>query len=495
MKYIDDFLNSITMYRLVLWFLVILAVVGLIYSIFGVLPFNPIDYIFSFAFLLVVCLGVNYVFAKVYEAPTNIESPYITALILGLIISPPKSMHQIIFVAWAAVLSMALKFILEINKKHIFNPAAVAVLFTYFFIGSAASWWIGTSSMLPITAIGGFLIVRKLRRWDLVLSFLVSALATVVFYTVLRSGNVLNLLIRAITDTSLIFFASIMLTEPLTTPPTKVLRIVYGSLVGILFAPQFNIAGFFTTPEIALITGNIFAYIVSPKYKLILSLKEKIRLTSDTFDFVFDLPKKIDFIPGQYMEFTFDHPHSDGRGNRRYFSLANSPTEKEIRLGVRFGTPSSSFKKNLLSLDANQKIVASQLIGDFTLPKDKDRKLVLIAGGIGITPYRSILKYLIDKNEKRDIVVVYTARGENEFVYKSVLQEAYEKLGIKTVFVNTKTEGHMDATRLAAEIPDYFQRTFYISGSHNMVAGFEDIVKSLDIPSYQIVTDYFPGFA
>ena len=66
-----------------------------------------------------------------------------------------------------------------------------------------------------------------------------------------------------------------MLTEPMTTPPTKRLRIIYGALVGFFNAPFISIANFYFTPEIALISGNLFSYIVSPKKKLILKLKEK----------------------------------------------------------------------------------------------------------------------------------------------------------------------------------------------------------------------------
>lgn len=496
MKLIDDFLNNITMYRLVLYFLIVLAATGLLYSIMGVLPFDPVNYIFSFTFLLVVSIVANYVFAKVFEAPTNVESVYITGLILGLVITPPRNdFHQIIFLGWAATLAMAFKYIFAINKKHLFNPVAISVLFTYFFIGSSASWWVGTLAMLPLVSIGGFLVVRKLRRWDLVLSFLFGSLGTIVFYAILKGSNPLEFLKRGVIDTGIIFFASIMITEPLTTPPTKILRIIYGAMVGIMFAPQFNVFGFYTTPEMALVVGNVFSYLVSPKYKLLLTLKEKIKLSPDTYDFVFGLPEPINFTPGQYMEFTFDHPDPDSRGNRRYLSLASSPTEPEIRLGIKFGDPSSSFKKNLLELGKDQKIVASQLIGDFTLPKDASKKLVLVAGGIGITPYRSILKYLVDKGQRRDIVVVYTASDENQFVYKDVLKEAEQKLGIKTIFINTKTEGHMEKERLVKEIPDYKDRTFYISGSHGVVTAFEDIVKSSGVPRSQIITDYFPGFA
>jgi ferredoxin-NADP reductase/Na+-translocating ferredoxin:NAD+ oxidoreductase RnfD subunit len=484
MKSIDDFLNNITMYRLVLYFSILLAGVGLIYSFFGVLPFDPINYIFSFTFLLVVSGIVNYVFAKTFEAQANVESWIISALILGLIINPPKNLHEIIFLGFAAVLMVTSKFVLSIQKKHIFNPVSISVAITALAIGGSATWWVGNASILPIVAIGGFLIVRKIKRWDLVLSFLIVSL---IFIGPARW-------VRSINDSPLIFFAVIMLTEPLTTPPTKYLRIIYGALVGFLMAPATHIGGIYFTPELALAIGNIFSYVVSPKYKLLLTLKEKIRLTPDTFDFVFSPDRRINFTPGQYMEFTLEHPNSDSRGNRRYLSLASSPTENNIRIGVKFGSPPSSFKKNLLSLMPGQKVFAGQLIGDFTMPKNVKKKLVFVAGGIGVTPFRSMLKYLIDKKQKRDIVVIYLVRNRDEFVYTQVLKQAQDDLGVKVIYNESSTQGHVDAPIIMGEIPDFRDRTFYVSGGHGVVSSFESILKVLQVPKRQIVTDYFPGF-
>jgi len=476
MKMIDDFLNGITMYRLVLYFLILLASVGLIYSIFGVLPFDPISYIFSFVFLVFVSGVANLVFAKTFEAPVNVESWIISALILGLIITPPASLHGAIFLGWAAVLMVSSKFILAIAKKHIFNPVAASAVITSLFINQSASWWVGTVSMLPVVVIGGFLIVRKIKRWDLVLSFLITALITVKFEN----------LGRAITETPLIFFSVIMITEPLTTPPTRTLRILYGALVGFLF--------YFKTPEIALVIGNIFSYIFSPKYKLILRLKQKIKLAPDAYDYVFATEKPINFRPGQYMEWTFEHANPDSRGNRRYFTLASSPTESEVRLGIKFGYPMSSYKRNLLLMKAGDKIAAGQLVGDFTLPKDINKKLVFVAGGIGITPFRSMLKYLIDVGQRRDIVVIYLAKSEGDFVYSDLLELAKSKLGVRVIYNSSDRDGHLGPIQIARLIPDFRDRMFYLSGSHSVVKAFESILGEMGVSRRKIVEDYFPGF-
>jgi ferredoxin-NADP reductase len=194
------------------------------------------------------------------------------------------------------------------------------------------------------------------------------------------------------------------------------------------------------------------------------------------------------------MEWTFQHPGVDERGNRRYLTLASSPTEPDIHIGVKFEDPPSSYKRNLFEMSGDTKIVASQLIGDFTLPKDPNIKLVFIAGGIGVTPFRSMIKYLTDINEKRDITLFYVAKTPEDFVYKEIFEDARQKVGIKTLYFASSTSGHLESAEIAKEVPDYLSRTFYLSGSHNMVVSFESILKSLGISKVQIVTDYFPGF-
>jgi ferredoxin-NADP reductase len=224
-----------------------------------------------------------------------------------------------------------------------------------------------------------------------------------------------------------------MLTEPQTTPPTRHLRIMYGVLVGILFGTTFNFGFLHNTPELALIVGNVFAYLVSPKQKLFLKLKEKVEVGPGIYDFIFDKDKNFNFSAGQYLEWTLAHPKSDLRGVRRYFTIASSPTEDTLRLGAKFYEPASTFKQHLMKLNVGDALVATQLSGDFTLPKDPQEKLVFIAGGIGITPFRSMVKYLKDINEMRDIILFYCNKTEDEIVYK----EIFDNYILSRTFIHT----------------------------------------------------------
>ena len=508
LNFIDNFLNKITMYRLVLYYLIGLIIAAVIFSFLGWLPYNPVGLIYSAFFITLLCWVANTIFAWVFEAPTNVESVYITALILVLIISPITSLQDwpyFMFVIWASIWAMASKFIIAIKKKHVFNPAAFAVALTAITINQSASWWVGTLYMAPLVLLGGLLIVRKIRRADLVYYFFVSALVAILGYSAFKGSDIINTAKNVVINSPIMFFAFVMLTEPLTTPPTKTLQIWYGIITGFLFAPWVHVLSLFSTPELALLAGNVFTYIVSPKQKLILALKAKVKVATDTYDFVFQPSEKMAFAPGQYLEWTLGHDHPDSRGNRRYFTIASSPTEEEIIMGVKFYPNASSYKKTMAVMNANDIIVASQLSGDFTLPKDKTKKLVFIAGGIGVTPFRSMLKYLLDKNERRDIVFFYSNKTVDDVAYKDVFDEAHEQLGIKTIYPISDAgvlpenwpgfSGRITAEEIEREVPDYLSRIYYLSGPHGMVTAYEKTLKDMGVPNSHIKTDFFPGFA
>ncbi len=455
--------------------------------------------------LLAICWATNIVFAHIFEAPANFESTSITALILVLIVDPAKSIGDLQFLGWAAILAIASKYLLALHKKHIFNPAAIAVVITAFVMGASASWWVGTMDMLPVVLIVGLLVARKLRQVDVIVFFCLTTLLVLSGATFLQGRSISTTLVQILLQSPLFFFACIMLTEPLTAPPTQNMRRLYAILTGIFFVPLLHIGPIYSTPELALVAGNAFSYLVSPKQRVILRLTKKVKIAPHIVDFVFRPSQKLAFFPGQYMEFTLAHPHPDSRGNRRYFTLASSPTENMVHLGVRFYEKSSSFKQALYGIDGRTDLVGVRVAGDFTLPVDEQEKLVFIAGGIGITPFRSILKYLIDTQQRRDIILFYTNRTANEIAYKDVLNAAQAKLGVKIFYTLTDRStlphnwtgfvGRIDEQMLLQTIPDFAERTYYLSGPPEMVREYEKSLKELHIKNSQIKKDFFSGLA
>ncbi len=506
MKWIDGFLNRITMYRLVVYELIFLLLAAGVLGFFGVLSIDPLFLAFSVAVIFGLCYVANRVFAYFFDAPYNPESTWITALILALIIAPPHAWFDPQYVSlafWASTWAIASKYLLAIHKKHIFNPAAFGVAVTALVLGLSANWWVGTPALVPFVLAGGLLIVRKIHRFDLWWAF-IGVFFVGVLYTVLSGGgDIVRTLTQSFLYAPVFFFAMVMLTEPLTTPPTKMLQIFYGALVGFLFLPQVNIASFYFTPELALLAGNVFSYLVSPKEKLVLALKEKIRLSKDVFEFVFTSNRRLAFAPGQYMEWTLAHDRADSRSVRRYFTIASSPRDRNVRVGVKFYAPPSTFKRALYAMRPGDEIIASQLAGDFTLPRDKNKKLVFIAGGIGITPFRSMIEHLLETGQKRSVALLYSNKLPEEAVYKELFDRAEQEIGLETLYAFTGKNiqlpqgavARIDAKTIAQKIPDYRTRVFYISGPERMVTGFKETLMQMGIKKSHIKTDYFPGFA
>lgn len=488
MRFVDNFLNSITMYRLVLYGLAVLALFAFGLSLAGVLNFTPLSLILSAATLIAVCYASNYIFAKLFSAPTNAESSLITALILFLILTP-SSAPDIKILALAGIIAMASKYLFAPFRRHVFNPAAFGAAVIFFAGLGGASWWVGGPVMLFPVLIAVFLFVRKIKRFLMFFSFLAAWLITLTATGVdliSVSGNLIYF------GGSILFFGALMLTEPITTPPTKKLQIIYGILVGALLNLNLGFSQFALTPEIVLLAGNIFSYATGFQRRLVMTLIERREIAKNIIELTFAPDKQFSFAPGQYLEWTLLHASPDARGVRRFFTIASSPTEKEIKLGVKLSAPSSSFKKELSDLKSGERVFAGQLAGDFTLPRDKNRKLAFIAGGIGITPYRSMIKYLIDKKERRDIFLLYAIKKEEEIAYRYLFIEAESKIGLKAEYVLSKL---IDSSLMQDKLPDWRERIFYVSGPDAMVRTHKIMLRKMGVARKNILTDYFPGYA
>lgn len=499
---IDRYLDHVTMYRLVLYYLVGLVAAAIALGALGLVPHAPIDIAYSTCLLLAVCWVANRAFVLVFAVPANAESAYITGLILALIMDPVSTADWsgAVGLAFAALWAVSSKFILAVQRKHLFNPAALGVALTATFLDQPATWWIGGNlQLLPVVLLGGVIMVRKLRRFDLVGLFILANIATALAGT---SPSHFGTVIReTFLSSPLFFFAFVMLTEPLTAPTTRWPRLAFATLVGILASPNVHFGSFYLTPEIALLIGNLFTYLVSPKGRLAIVLQRIEQSAADSYDFIFAAPRRLAFQPGQYLEWTLDVGHGDSRGNRRYFTLASSPTEKEVRLGVKFYPKPSAFKQALGNMERGDLIYGAQLAGDFTLPRNPETKLAFLAGGIGITPFRSMLQYLIDHNERRPVVVLYANERARDIAYRDVLDQAERKLAIRTHYAvasgaaGDHYAGYIDRAFIEKAIPDFTERMFYVSGPQAMVQAVKRTLLGMGVHRSRIKVDFFPGFA
>jgi glycine betaine catabolism B len=303
-------LTQITMYRLMLYFLLVLYSVAIMLGVLNIIAYYPFDIFISGIYLTIICNLSNYLFSKLFRAKTNFESATITALILTLIIGP-AFLENIQILTFVGVISMASKYLLAIRKKHIFNPVAIAVFLSALLFKTGASWWIGSELTLPVILMGGILVLAKIKRLEMVASFFAVYFLIVIF---LSQKITLNTFLIP----SLWFFVFVMLVEPLTSPTTKKGQIIFGGFVALSIFLLPKIIPFYTYGiETALLAGNLLNLAISRPYNVVLVFRKKDKITKNTWSFYFDAASSITFTPGQYLEWTLSHKNSDSRGTTK----------------------------------------------------------------------------------------------------------------------------------------------------------------------------------
>lgn len=493
---LDGFLDRFTSYQLMLYFLYTLAGWAVLLSFVGKLNFSGPHVALSLLCLVVVSRLVNIAAARFIGVPTNKQSDLITALILFLILIPPDKPEGFVVLAFSAAIAMLSKYALGQSRSHMFNPAALGAFVAGAIFHQYAGWWVGTSLLAPLVFVGGMLILRKMKRFILVGFFMLIYLLHAVL--ALKIGSSIHTVWFSLVNTPSMFFAYVMLIEPLTSPVYWQKYLPYAGLV----AAGYSFSALHLSPEQSLLIGNIFSYVISPVKRFKLNFIEKHKDASDIYSFLFRPDRPINFKAGQYMEWTLPSGVSDERGNRRYLTISSSPTESSVMISVRFAEKMSAFKKSLASFSGGDYILASQLAGSFTLPRRPEQKLAFIGGGIGVTPFRSMVKELVDTNQKRSIIMLYSAYKSEEFAFTGLFRRASAN-GLQLVYTLTSPTpadkwsgriGRIDEALIKDTIPDYKQRRFYISGSHSFVSSISQELHKLGVGRRQIVADYFPGY-
>src|SRR5215208_1723403 len=138
------------------------------------------------------------------------------------------------------------------------------------------------------------------------------------------------------------------------------------------------------------------------------TIKEKREVAKGTLLVVFDLGgEHVDYRPGHYFWVELpNRGHDDEKGLRRHISIVTSPTEPGV-LGLATRIRDSAFKRTLVELDVGDEVIVEEPKGSFVLPEDTSREYVFLAGGIGITVFRSMLRYIADEELPYRITLVF----------------------------------------------------------------------------------------
>lgn len=237
------------------------------------------------------------------------------------------------------------------------------------------------------------------------------------------------------------------------------------------------------------------------KFELFFLKKEK--KSRDAYSFYFDRKGlDFDFIPGQYLKLFLDILDPDERGSSRYFTISSSPTDKDY-LTITTRIIQSSFKLRLNSLVSGEKVRAFGPIGYFDFdPKFKNEN-IFIAGGIGVTPYHSILRFVKSKKIKSKITLFVSFPNRDEAIFFDELKEIEKSNSdIRIVYSLTKEDkiypefekGRIDIDMIKKYVQDYKSSKFFITGPEAMVLSLYDSLKDWGIQEENIFKEDFPGY-
>ena len=233
-----------------------------------------------------------------------------------------------------------------------------------------------------------------------------------------------------------------------------------------------------------------------PIYKL--KLLERKEVAKETHVFTFEKPLGFHFIPGQYGGFTIND--AEGKPITRRFSLLNPPDDTVIAIATRMqDTP---FKRALKELPLGTEVKFAGPTGNFVLDNNINQPMVMIAGGIGITPFYSMLKHAIKESPSREFYLFYGNQTQLDSAFLDEIFTWQTKL-FQFKFIPTLAQpdqtwkgeaGFITHTMLKKYIPDLKQPVYYVCGSPAMVNALREILIELEIDEEKIYIEDFPGY-
>ena len=231
-------------------------------------------------------------------------------------------------------------------------------------------------------------------------------------------------------------------------------------------------------------------------------IKEKREVAKGTLLAIFDLQgEEVDFRPGQYFWVELpNRGYDDEKGLRRHISVVTSPTERGV-LGLCTRLRDTAFKTTLAELAVGDEVEVEEPKGDYRLPEDTSRDYVFVAGGIGITVFHSMLRYIADTGEPYRVTLVYSNRDRESAPFLDELQELEGRIpGLKLVLTMTEDDGwdgetrRVDAEMLRDHLGDLGAHTFLVAGPPPMVEAVVEQISGAGVPEEQVLPDRFSGY-
>lgn len=230
-------------------------------------------------------------------------------------------------------------------------------------------------------------------------------------------------------------------------------------------------------------------------------IKSKQEIAQGTLEVTFQVNETFSFKPGQYCFVSLPKLlYPDDRGGKRHFSIVNSPNEKGI-ITIAIRLRDSGFKKTLNELPLGSNINLGPISGAFTLPDDTKKPLVFIAGGIGITPYISMLRFIKEGSLSHKLTLIYSNRDSSSAAYLDELETLTRILpNFKLILTMTddsnwpQEKRRIDAQFIKDYIKELNEPLYLVVGPPAMVDGIQRALLEAGVGPENINIENFTGY-
>lgn len=220
--------------------------------------------------------------------------------------------------------------------------------------------------------------------------------------------------------------------------------------------------------------------------------------------FHFERPPGFDFEAGQFANFTLvDAPESDDAGDMRTFSLASAPSQSELMIATRMRD--TAFKRCLKTLPDGAPLEVDGPYGEFTLRGDTSRPVAMLAGGIGITPFLSMLRHAAREPHGRRLYLFYANRRPEDAAFLDELREL-ERANPNIRMIATMAEmatstrpwsgetGFVDEAMIRKALGDLVRPIYYVAGPPGMVAAMTQLLTRAGVAKDAVIAEEFAGY-
>ncbi len=225
-----------------------------------------------------------------------------------------------------------------------------------------------------------------------------------------------------------------------------------------------------------------------------------IERTHNVKSFRFKIDSKIEFSPGQFLQFIFDEKDPKNKALNKYLSFSSSPDKNYFEVTKKISE--SEFSRKLLLLKEGDTVLFKMPFGSCSF-NENYKKIGFLVGGIGITPAISIIEYIVERKIDTDVVLIYANWTTADIAFKEEIDswsKNNENIKVTHVLANEEVrkegfrKGFIDEKLLRDLIGDLIQRVIFIYGPPVMVNSVKDLCVKLNYKSEQIKAETFVGY-